>query len=79
MLIIKRGVGNIGSTEEFERSRVKHLRYAPKIPHTLDGRGPRLWAGPVAFDYGSSIVRFAKGLSQGAAREIIQELDGRLQ
>ena len=77
VLIIKRGVENIGSTDEYELSRVKNLRYQLRQPNFLDGKGgPGPWAGPVAFDYGSRIVRCGKGVSERAAREIIEIVGG---
>jgi hypothetical protein len=78
VLIIKRGTDSIGSTDEYELARIKNLRYQPRQPNFLDGKGgPGPWAGPVAFDYGSRIIRFAKGVSEGAARQIIEELKTR--
>ena len=75
VLIIKRGTDSIGSTDEYELARVKNLRYQPRERQFLDPKqGPGPWAGPVAFDYGSRIIRFAKGVSEGAARQIIEEL-----
>lgn len=66
---------------EYELRHVSNLRVDPE---PRDSEGPRITAiyafstGPIAFEYGSKTVRFADGVSESEAHEIVNVLNRRL-
>ena len=60
---------------------VRHLSNLGVDPEPYDSEGPRLAAlypfrtGPIAFEYGGKTIRFADGVSETEAQEIVSELE----
>lgn len=59
----------------------QHVSNLGVDPEPYDSEGPRLAAlyafrtGPIAFEYGGKTVRFADGVSEAEAHEIVSELE----
>ena len=60
---------------------VRHVSHLRVDPEPYDSEGPRLAAvypfrtGPIAFEYGAKTIRFADGVSEAEAHEIVGELE----
>ena len=60
---------------------LQHISYLRVDPEPYDSEGPRLAAvypfrtGPIAFEYGAKTIRFADGVSEAEADQILAELE----
>ena len=81
VLAIKSEIFGVGRRKEYDVAHIKNLRLEPPTVFPTDMSGAlRFWGvagGPIAFDYGSKTVRFAAGLDDAEARDVIQELRDR--
>ena len=80
-LAIRRDTCGLGKTHEYELAHVKALRVSA---HAMDpmawSRGSQFWGqggGVVAFDYGAKTFRFAGGVDEAEATQIVAELKAR--
>ena len=80
-ITIRREVVGIGFSREYDLGHATNLRVAPDSFNMFDPRaGLRFWGvggGPIAFDYGSSTVRFANGLDEAEASRIVARISSR--
>ncbi|RMF23380.1 MAG: hypothetical protein D6760_05450 [Deltaproteobacteria bacterium] len=72
-LLLAREVFGLGRRRTFDLQRVSNLRVVPRMPPGPAGA----WAGRLAFDYGSSTVRWGRGLDEPEAERIAGLLRGR--
>ena len=81
-LTIKRDVFGYGRLKRYESSSVKGFRLSPPQFNPWDFQsGLRFWGmggGLIAFDYGSSTIRFGNGIEEAEASTILDEIAGRL-
>ena len=81
-LRIKRAVGKLGRTKEFDLGHVRILRVAPQIWNPGDfSSGLRFWGvggGTIAFDYGAKTYRFGGGLDEAEAKQVLVRLAERV-
>ena len=79
VLMIKRTVFGHVRVREYDLLHVSNLRVDPE---PYDPEGPRAAAlygfriGPIAFEYGGKTIRFADGVSEDEAHEIVAVLNG---
>jgi hypothetical protein len=78
---VRREVLGIGFTREYDASHIRNLRVSG-APAAIDDWRSRLHAtgllgGAIAFDYGSSTVRFAMGLDEAEASQIVSQIRSR--
>jgi len=80
-IMIRREVLGIGFRREYDMVHATNLRVAADSFNLFDPRaGLRFWGfggGPIAFDYGSSTVRFANGLDEAEANRIVARIVSR--
>jgi hypothetical protein len=80
-LELRHSVGPLGITRRYERSSVRDLR-AERVSDKAPGWNPFARTPPggagLAFDYGSSTVRFGTGIDDAEAKEIARRLGERL-
>lgn len=78
---IRREVLGLGLTREYDFSHVHRLRVAPDSINLFDPRSAiRFWGfggGLIAFDYGSSTVRFGGGVDEAEANRVIGKIASR--
>jgi len=72
-LTLAREVFGLGRRRAFDLERVRNLRV---VPRTRPGPAGA-WAGRIAFDYGSSMVRCGRGLDELEAERIVDLLRSR--
>lgn len=81
-LTIKRDVFGYGRLKRYESSSVQDFRLSPPQFNSWDFQsGLRFWGiggGLIAFDYGSSTIRFGNGIEEAEASTILDEIAGRL-
>jgi hypothetical protein len=80
-IIIRREVLGVGFSREYDSNHAGNLRVAPDAFSMFDPRNAfRFWGlggGPVAFDYGSSTVRFGSGLDEAEASRVVSRVVSR--
>ncbi len=80
-ITIRREVLGLGFTREYDLSHATNLRVAADSFNMFDPRaGLRFWGiggGLIAFDYGSSTVRFASGVDEAEASRIVARVISR--
>jgi hypothetical protein len=80
-LLIKRELGGLDRSKEYDLLHVKNLRVASISGHSYVWSGAMhflgIGGGPIAFDYGFKTVRLGSGVQDAEAREIVKELRSR--
>jgi hypothetical protein len=80
-LLIRRELGGLDRSKEYDLLHVKNLRVASISGHSYDWSGAMhflgIGGGPIDFDYGFKTVRFGSGVQDAEAREIVKELRSR--
>jgi len=80
-LLIRRELGGLDRSKEYDLLRVRNLRVAPTSGSSYGWSGAMdflgLGGGPIAFDYGSRTVRLGSGVRDDEAREIVTKLSSR--
>lgn len=75
---IRREVFGVGISREYDSAHARGLRAAPDAGSMFEPRAAlRFWGiggGPIAFDYGSSTVRFGNGLDEAEAARIVARI-----
>ena len=78
ILTIKHALFGWVRVREYDGRHISNLRVDPE---PYDSEGPRLSAvypfrtGPIAFEYGAKTIRFADGVSEAEAHDIVAELE----
>jgi hypothetical protein len=80
-VLVRREILGIGFTREYDTGHIRNLRVASQ-PESITGWNARLGAtgfggGKIAFDYGSSTVRFAAGLEEAEASQLVSQIRSR--
>lgn len=73
----RRQVGRFGLTRRYDVTQVKDLRLAPPQRSRRGAHGTP-FGGIIAFDYGSRTVRFAQGIDEAEAKDLIELLQRHL-
>ncbi|WP_101759228.1 hypothetical protein [Oceanicoccus sp. KOV_DT_Chl] len=81
-LALKKVVGNIKRSKEFDLAHVKDIRVQPSQHSMWSSRGGmEFWGisgGTIAFDYGHSTHKFAVNLDEAEAKYLIEKIEARL-
>jgi hypothetical protein len=80
-VLIRREILGVGFTREYDAGHIRNLRVSNDTPAISDLRSrfnaAGLTGGLIAFDYGSSTVRFASGLEEAEASQIVSQIRSR--
>lgn len=80
-VLVRREVLGIGFTREYDAGHIRNLRLSGEPASISDWRSrfhaTGLLGGAIAFDYGSSTVRFALGLDEGEATQLVSQIRSR--
>jgi hypothetical protein len=80
-VVVRREVLGLGFTREYDAGHIRNLRVAGDPMSITDWRSrfqaTGLLGGTIAFDYGSSTVRFALGLEEAEASQIVSQVRSR--
>jgi hypothetical protein len=77
-LTLEQAVGPFSRKRRFDRTLVRDLRVTPDKFNTGKMSSFAGWGGLIAFDYGSRTYRFGAALEEAEAKQVVQELRGRL-
>jgi len=77
-LVLERRIGSLARARRYDTSQIHDLRVSAQPYRPFDGHGG-LWfwgisGGWIAFDYGSSTIRFAASLEEAEAKEVVARL-----
>jgi hypothetical protein len=78
---IRYAIGGIGWTRRFDRAEVRDLRVSPSGAMDF-WAGFGWWLGgngTIAFDYGARTYRFARGIDEAEAKQVVAEFRRRLE
>ena len=82
VLSLKRNVFAFSRQRGYELEQMKEMRVDSREINPFDfGSGLLFWgvgSGNIAFDYGSSTVRFGTGLQESEAKQILKDMQGHL-
>jgi hypothetical protein len=77
-LVLERRIGSLARTRRYETSRIRDLRVSAQPYRPFDRRsGLWFWGisgGWIAFDLGASTIRFAAGLEEAEAKQVVARL-----
>jgi hypothetical protein len=80
-LAIRYAIGPAGWTRRFDRAEVRDLRVSQSA--SMDFRSAFGWwlggSGTIAFDYGARTYRFARGIDEAEAKQVVAEFWRRLE
>jgi hypothetical protein len=80
-LTLRYALGSVGWTRRFDRGEVRDLRLSQSTP--MDFRSTFGWwlggSGTIAFDYGARTYRFARGIDEAEAKQVVAEFWRRLE
>jgi len=80
-VLVRREVARIGLTREYDASHIRNLRVSGEPASINDWRSrfhaTGLLGGVIAFDYGSSTVRFGMGLDEAEATQLVSQIRNR--
>jgi len=77
-LVLERRIGSLGRARRYDTTRIRDLRVSAQPYRPFDRRsGLWFWGisgGWIAFDYGASTIRFAAGLEEAEAKQVVGRL-----
>jgi hypothetical protein len=77
-LVLERRIGSLGRARRYDTSLIRDLRVSAQPYRPFDRRsGLWFWGisgGWIAFDYGASTIRFAAGLEEAEAKQVVARL-----